>query len=248
MYTDRKPASASGFKFRTVDASTHASQIYTHDETEDVDTRRARVRTPISVPRAETPDDDVLARAVASLRAEDPAWSFAHEVKGAIDDLRTRAAELESAARADAEYREAADKRIADLEAAAKRTPFRRIASIVGKVASIGAVTMALTMTARALVSHGRATEHAEAREALLDDTVRRLTRVESRAAARASSSSPSASAACWNTSKPRSRRRFTSSIWGRGEANSLGSRSRFLGLCADGDFCYKAGWQAALP
>ena len=34
----------------------------------------------------------------------------------------------------------------------------------------------------------------------------------------------------------------------GRGEANSLGSRSRFLGLCADGDFCYKAGWQAALP
>ena len=157
----------------------------THDETEDVDTRRARARTPISVPRAETPDDDVLARAVASLRAEDPAWSFAHEVKGAIDDLRTRAAELEAAARADAEYREAADKRIADLEAAAKRTPLRRIAGIVGKVASIGAVTMALTMTARALVSHGRATEHAEAREALLDETVRRLTRVESRAAAR---------------------------------------------------------------
>ena len=46
----------------------------TIDEAEEPDPIRAsqariRARTPISVPRAETPDDDVLARAVAALRA-----------------------------------------------------------------------------------------------------------------------------------------------------------------------------------
>lgn len=59
--------------------------------------RRARTRTPIAitVPRADTPPDAVLARAVESLRADDPCWGFAHEVKAAIDAHDARLAELD---------------------------------------------------------------------------------------------------------------------------------------------------------
>lgn len=134
----------------------------TLDEAEVERPSRTRLRTPISVPRAETPDDDVLARAVEAIREGDPCWNFAHQVKAAIDAHADRVAHLE---RITAEH--AADR--ARLDAIDKRTSpprWRRWAASLGKFLGAGAMTAALALAARALIAHGNSTAESRAEHA----------------------------------------------------------------------------------
>lgn len=131
----------------------------TLDEAEVAHPPRPRLRTPISVPRADTPDDDVLARAVEAIREGDPCWNFAHQVKAAIDAHADRVAQLEHVA---AEH--AADR--ARLDAIDKRTSpprWRRWVTLIGKALGAGAITAALALAARALIAHGTSTAESRA-------------------------------------------------------------------------------------
>lgn len=55
---------------------------------------RRRTRTPLAVPRAVTPEDAVLAAAVARIRAADPQWEIGDAVADAFARLEERIAEV----------------------------------------------------------------------------------------------------------------------------------------------------------
>ena len=107
---------------------------------------RTPLAVPIAVPRAVTPADEVLRRAVDEIRRQDPEWAVAKQVADALADVGDRIASLEDA-------REA-------LEHTRRRLIGWVLGSIGGAVSALGvALWFAFGVAGDAGESRGRAAE-----------------------------------------------------------------------------------------